>query len=886
MKLMKRVALILVAVLLLLAFVSCEEPCTDHVDKDGDGKCDACGATVTPDVPPLCTEHTDADGDGLCDVCGATVEAEAGDLVLIEDGEALFQIVVPDGLTSSLRRQIDTLVSDLKKLGVTVATVDDAKDGKEIECEVLIGQIASRGAKYEYDMYSLGKKGYAITAIDKKVIVAAGSTDKLSDAIEKFANDYLGLDEADKNSILNVSVASDVWRVKPQTDYKLDSVSINGTDLGGYTIARPDRLTLYSDAARSLQDALYSRAGYWLPIVSLDAASERSIVIRQATKSECEKGFKISVEGTQLVILCAYDNCFEECMDDFIKSILYATGDLEYGKNYSKVKDISSVYYKDYGAVGDGVTNDYAAIKAAHEFANQGGQTVYGEAGARYLIASTADEDGVCSPIVIMTDTDWRGATIIIDDRNITYEEGANKNYITNVFSIESNVTGKGFEQSVIDAINANGGLAKGTTKIGEGLGFKAMLVAVDIDHMMFIRYGGNASDGAYQRELIVIDEEGNVDPSTPIQYDFAKISYFEVFNLEVEAITVQNANVISRATTIDLTKTNTALGLAANTEHYFARGLEVKRPNVTVKNLVHSIEGEKAKTEFTGPAYGGFIQVSRTSDVVIENCTFQARVHYLQGTYDLGLNLANNVTVKNCTQSNFWVDDAKSEVNMTLCWGLMGSNYSKNLTYDNSQLTRFDAHCGVYNASIINGSEVASIRLTGGGDFLVEDSTIYTISNRAPIISLRDDYGSTFEGTVTIRNCTVVPKNGYGVPTGIFDALTANHDFGYTTYFPNLVFDNVEVVGLGAGDTLELVVLPYSGPTSETNHYRTVFEDSTCTEGAICSDGKVNENVYVPPTSVKVSNNDYTVVVRDVLFFKGTTIEGAEILPYTGPVS
>lgn len=49
-----------------------EPECTDHVDADGDEKCDVCGAAVPA---PECTDHIDADGDEKCDNCGADVPA-------------------------------------------------------------------------------------------------------------------------------------------------------------------------------------------------------------------------------------------------------------------------------------------------------------------------------------------------------------------------------------------------------------------------------------------------------------------------------------------------------------------------------------------------------------------------------------------------------------------------------------------------------------------------------------------------------------------------------------------------------------------------------------------------------------------------------------------
>ena len=45
-----------------------ETPCTEHVDTDGNGKCDSCGESVEADP---CT-HRDANDDGKCDSCGAS----------------------------------------------------------------------------------------------------------------------------------------------------------------------------------------------------------------------------------------------------------------------------------------------------------------------------------------------------------------------------------------------------------------------------------------------------------------------------------------------------------------------------------------------------------------------------------------------------------------------------------------------------------------------------------------------------------------------------------------------------------------------------------------------------------------------------------------------
>lgn len=82
----KILALILVCTMLMTMLASCDlvdkikdllgmnpPVCTEHVDADGDEKCDTCGANVPKPQPPVCEEHKDEDGDEKCDVCGADV---------------------------------------------------------------------------------------------------------------------------------------------------------------------------------------------------------------------------------------------------------------------------------------------------------------------------------------------------------------------------------------------------------------------------------------------------------------------------------------------------------------------------------------------------------------------------------------------------------------------------------------------------------------------------------------------------------------------------------------------------------------------------------------------------------------------------------------------
>ena len=149
-------------------------------------------------------------------------------------------------------------------------------------------------------------------------------------------------------------------------------------------------------------------------------------------------------------------------------------------------------------------------------------------------------------------------------------------------------------------------------------------------------------------------------------------------------------------------------------------------------------------------------------------------------GTYELALNSANAVTFRNCTQTNPITD--------TAYWGVMGSNYCKNLTYDGCIFSRFDAHQGTYNATILN-SEIGHQKLSiiGQGTLYVEN----TVFHSDTVVGLRGDYGSTWQGEVILKNITI---NNTGTPI-LVNAGWQNHYFGYTCHLPErIVVDGIKL--------------------------------------------------------------------------------------------
>src|SRR5690606_40982672 len=119
--------------------------------------------------------------------------------------------------------------------------------------------------------------------------------------------------------------------------------------------------------------------------------------------------------------------------------------------------------------------------------------------------------------------------------------------------------------------------------------------------------------------------------------------------------------------------------------------------------------------------------------------------------------------------------------INDPVYWGIMGSNFCKNLVLDHCSFSRFDAHMGVANATIRNSTlGHQGINAIGTGTFTVENSTI----NGRNLVNLRSDYGSTWEGELLIRNCTFVPYGGRPASASLIaGSNSGQQDSGYTCY-------------------------------------------------------------------------------------------------------
>lgn len=427
-------------------------------------------------------------------------------------------------------------------------------------------------------------------------------------------------------------------------------------------------------------------------------------------------------------------------------------------KDIAKFKKRGSLSYSDFGAHGDGKTDDIDAIAATHAVANQQGLPVKADDGATYYIS------GKERTAVIRTDTDFGKAAFIIDDTNV-------QNRTASVFMVSSDL--QPFKMESITSLKRN------QEKVDVSLPGPCLITVTNSNVKHYIRFGLNQDNGSSQTDIFVVDKNGKVDMNAPIIWDFDQITDITVLPIDEKTLNITGG----RFTTI--------ANQAESKYTYYSRNMAIRRSNVVVDGLEHHVTGEGDH----GAPYGGFINIGDCAYVTVQNTLLTGHKTYStigsagkpvsMGTYDLSVGRALNVSFVNCRQTND-IDDNQY-------WGILGSNYCKNLLYDNCTFSRFDAHKGVANATIRNSTlGHMGINAIGSGTLTVENSTIRGRS----LVNLRSDYGSTWQGEFVIRNCTFVPAGGKSTSASLISgSYSGQHDFGYTCYMPErITIENLRI--------------------------------------------------------------------------------------------
>lgn len=321
-------------------------------------------------------------------------------------------------------------------------------------------------------------------------------------------------------------------------------------------------------------------------------------------------------------------------------------------------------------------------------------------------------------------------------------------------------------------AVQKNKTFDMNTVKFGEPGEFREDALYI-LKSSAFKRWGRYGSDTASsparsQEEIIIVNQDGTLADATPLQWDWDKIEIIWKYPIDKTPLTVTGGQFYTIVNT-------------CNIHDYIHRGINIARSNVTLFGVEHYLLGEDAcfgrNGEHLGydskgnevhlPRYGapqhGFFRITNCAYITLKNCVFSNHLHvYSYGNdgsstapYDVYSEYCAGLTIDGCVCAPD-EDDLTGPGDPTGImdwsrWGTTGTNYCKTIRVLNSRLNRVDAHMGTYNLEV-KDSYVGcrGILAVGFGEMNIERVTAYS----EYFIYLRRDYGSYWNGNITIKDC------------------------------------------------------------------------------------------------------------------------------------
>lgn len=402
------------------------------------------------------------------------------------------------------------------------------------------------------------------------------------------------------------------------------------------------------------------------------------------------------------------------------------------------VKNNATIDYKSF-AILQKDKDDYYVIKAAHDCANKYNKPVSVTKG-EYNIYKKNNVT-----ISVQTNTNLNNSTIYIHDEysgisNYSFGDGSS------IFTIELNAKNKCISGTKTGFSNAFASLAPIT-----GNYFVSMTEQNGV--MVYNRNKGSGETSqAHKKSESYRVYNGKVQDPMFWDYNNSKVKY-TVCPIPSDTLVFQNATV----------KTITKKACDSKCTEFASRGIMVTRSNTKIYNIKHSYVDKNDKPiHVVNHKYEGMFRVLDAANVTFKDCVVYSLTYMLSNnkadsTYDIGAKDSVNITIDGVKMSK--VDKNYNQLQKSSDWGVMGTSKVKGLKVLNSELNRVDAHRNIYNLTIKDTViGIKGITVAGTGDrkdnkMVIENVTLKYASS---LVRLRHDYGDTWNGTISIKNCKV----------------------------------------------------------------------------------------------------------------------------------
>lgn len=423
------------------------------------------------------------------------------------------------------------------------------------------------------------------------------------------------------------------------------------------------------------------------------------------------------------------------------------------------------VNYKQFGAKGDGVTDDGPYIRRAHEYANSVGLPVYNPSGEFYFKSERY--------VPVRTNTNLGQTVIHIDESKTPATQG-------NIYIIMSQYGQNPLSNDELTAIKNS--LKKGTRYVAELAKYAGSFIKVfDSNTKVGNRQSENPNSGWDMQDFFIIEEGGRIVGD--ITWDFKDVTSGLVRRLDKSYLTFEGG--------IFLLSGNLS---AASTGDQTTGGILIQRSRTIVKNQFVGIEDSASDKPTASDT--GFYSLQSVYDVTLENIRVLPRKYVsvngvALSTYGIGGSMALKCVFRNITSEG-----------VSSRWGVFGASLFKDVSIENCVLNGLDIRFHAWDINVTNSRiDEKGISLTGGGKLNIENTTAYT----NVLVNFRQDYGSTWEGDIRVKGCRlVVPANTI---TSVLKFNPKSVDYGYKVYFGKTVL-------------VEDLLLDYTGVTNSELAY------------------------------------------------------------------
>ncbi|USL85812.1 hypothetical protein [Enterobacter phage fGh-Ecl02] len=413
------------------------------------------------------------------------------------------------------------------------------------------------------------------------------------------------------------------------------------------------------------------------------------------------------------------------------------------------------VSFTQFGAVGDGVTNDVQAVAAAFAYAYANNLPVEQHSGTFLLDGGTyLDIKNLQTDLtgcVLKPSASWTGQIVITQgDAPITHGAGS----------------------AVVNAMNTNNNASRAVgSTVFNGLASNTDLngcyIKVSTSQPMF-----TFRDTIYTRkDLNRVYNRGNIE--NPLRYGIGN-NVTEVFALKIRK-DVQTV----KGLTIDES-------LSRNYRIVFIN-------NATRVRLLNT---SFINAPITQDYSTSRIEVSNSYDVIIDGLFTPAVVDSFTSSgdiysYTLGFGESMNIQVKNATGNGEG-------------WGATGSNDCANISFTNCDLSRIDFHRPFQGFLRVNKCNVGryGVVASGIGDLIIDDVVFNgSTDTLGSIIATRPDAGGFFDGDLYMTNVTIAGRRSAPLSTLIFGYSDEGQGPVSGSPITSTLFNNIVIRDLKLGD-------------------------------------------------------------------------------------